>query len=313
MTRACAGGPSQGRARIGPLPPCTAARPVESDPGEAGTAAASARTVATVEARHGADAWSGAATAIISTVSGLQIKMFEANTTLLIKIDLVVLGITGVIHIVIICLSRILIKDILNISNRQEAKVLLQDGRHVGPTNWPHLYTVQWTSRDARPDRPHLYTARWTFVLANWTAVLAVAGIGAAVVAVATINSIQQQVDVMHEDFVATNRPWVTVASLNIVNLLLGFPKGSVLMSIRWELINTGRTPAFSVVPNFFGLAEIRGSDLDARKTIREKCEQARVTPFSPFATGVFLTPGKTFKSTENIGIRIPKTIIDKA
>ncbi len=240
--------------------------------------------------------------------------MFEANTTLLINIVLIGLGIAGVIYIVIICLSRILIKDVRDVSNKQETKVLLRDGHHVGPTNWPHLYTAQWISRDERPDRPHLYTARWTFVLANWTAVLAVAGIGAAVVAVATLNAIQQQVDAMHDDFVATNRPWVTVASLNLVNqLLLGLPKGNVEMIIRWELINTGRTPAFSVVPNFFGLAETRGSDLDARKTIREKCEEARVAPFSPFATGVLLTPGKTFKSTENIAVSIPKTIIDKA
>jgi hypothetical protein len=94
--------------------------------------------------------------------------------------------------------------------------------------------------------------------------------------------TIREQLDVNRDQFNATERPWISIQSLNISSPLFFNPNGDISLSLKFGLVNSGRTPGIYVAPILIPIIRHAGNMHDILSQAREYCEKMRLMPFSP-------------------------------
>jgi hypothetical protein len=157
---------------------------------------------------------------------------------------------------------------------------------------------------DSIERNPHWASARWTEILAKWTALLAIAGILAAIFAWWTLNAIRGQLDVMEVD----KRPWLRAQlSLDKVRLVDWDGVKGINVSLNIEIKNYGESPAVNMLvvpmieehPLYTDKKGMEHLDIDQAESCARTAVRAAENPIG----GVPVFPGDTYSGKSNPGI----------
>jgi hypothetical protein len=125
--------------------------------------------------------------------------------------------------------------------------------------------------------------------------------------------TIREQLNVSRDEFNATERPWISIDSLKISSPLFFNPNGDISLSLKFGLVNSGRTPGIYVAPIVIAIIQHAGNMHDILNQAREYCEKMRLMPFSPTEDGILIPPGKTVSYPYHHGVSIKKEDIETA
>jgi hypothetical protein len=194
---------------------------------------------------------------------------------------------------------------------------------------------AQQRRRRAYDQTPHeaplVRVTKWLVVATIALAVAAFLGFGVAILQwramsstdektgqnVATLqeqaSTMKGQLDVMRDEFTATNRPWISLNSKPEITAPLIFgDNGNINTSVHFSLINSGRTPGIFVYPNVTFILMTTGNQLSQIiRNTREYCERNRFVQFSPMEGGILSPPGKTVNYPAHFGLAITPTDIN--
>jgi hypothetical protein len=120
------------------------------------------------------------------------------------------------------------------------------------------------------------------------------------------------QLEVTREEFNATQRPWISIDSVQISATLLFLGSGDINLSLQYRVTNSGRTPAIYVSPTSIGVFTKQHDVSEIlRKTI-DYCEEQRIAKFPPKQGGILVPPGKTLTYPTNWILTITKNDIEQ-
>jgi hypothetical protein len=154
----------------------------------------------------------------------------------------------------------------------------------------------------------------WLDVAGVW---VNVAGITVALAAAGFLlwqqHTMQGQLDVMGEDFTATERPWVSNDAKPVSGPLVFLPNGDISLSLHFQFRNSGRTPAIFAAPDITIVLSTTGSIYQIITKVRAYCENSRLAKFSLTESGVLVPPGRSISYPAYNGVIIKRDYINAA